>query len=93
MTNVESARDAAIKRLRNKRDFRTHVAAYVVVNALLVTIWAVTGGGYFWPIWAIAGWGVGLALNAWTVYFERPVTDQEIQHEMDRVDRDNTYLS
>jgi hypothetical protein len=33
--------------------------------ALLVFIWLTTGAGYFWPQWAIAGWGLLLALHAW----------------------------
>ena len=65
--NDEERREAAVKRLKYKRDFRNHVAAYVLVDALLVTIWAFSGGGYFWPIWSIAGWGIGLAFNAWAV--------------------------
>ena len=80
----EERRGAAVKRLKDKRDFRNHVAAYVLVNALLVAIWAFSGGGYFWPIWSIAGWGIGLAFNAWAVYFERPITEDDIRKEMER---------
>ncbi|MDH4306898.1 MAG: 2TM domain-containing protein [Acidimicrobiia bacterium] len=84
MTSIEAKRDAALERVKAKRDFATHVIAYVVVNALLVVIWAATGRGYFWPLWPIAGWGVGLVLNAWTVYFSRPITEGDIQREMER---------
>jgi hypothetical protein len=28
--------------------------------ALLVVIWALTGMGYFWPIWPAVGWGIGI---------------------------------
>ena len=31
---------------------------YLAVSALLVLIWALTGAGYFWPIWPILGWGL-----------------------------------
>jgi hypothetical protein len=27
---------------------------------MLIVIWATTGAGYFWPIWPLLGWGVGL---------------------------------
>ena len=84
MTDLGTGREAAIERVKAKSDFRTHLATYIVVNALLVTIWAVTGAGYFWPIWPLAGWGVGLALNAWIAYFRHPITEDDIQREMDR---------
>ena len=38
------------------------VRAYLRVLALLVTIWALTGAGYFWPVWPALGWGIGLVL-------------------------------
>lgn len=41
-------------------DFAAAVRAYVLVNLLLVGIWAATGADYFWPIWVILGWGFGL---------------------------------
>ena len=40
------------------------LAPYVGVNLLLIAIWALTGGGFFWPIWAILGWGVGIVSHA-----------------------------
>jgi hypothetical protein len=61
-------RDEAIRRLRRKRTFRRHLAAYVVVNLFLIVIWLATGSGYFWPGWVIAGWGIGVAANAWYAY-------------------------
>jgi hypothetical protein len=80
----QKRREAAVKRVKAKRDFRNHLAVYVVVNSLLVVIWALSGAGYFWPIWAIVGWGIGLAFNAWNVYFEKPISEEEIRREMDK---------
>lgn len=74
----------ARKRVEAKRNFGAHLVAYVVVNALLVGIWLTTGAGYFWPAWVIAGWGVGLVLNAWDVYLRRPITDADIESELRR---------
>ena len=33
---------------------------YVGMMVLLIAIWAVTGAGYFWPIWPAIGWGFAL---------------------------------
>lgn len=84
MTATDERRDAAVKRLKAKRDFSVHVAAYVVVNGFLVMIWALSSGGYFWPIWPIAGWGIGLALNAFVVFFQKPISEDDIRAEMRR---------
>lgn len=80
----QERRDAAIERLKSRRDFKTHAAAYVIVNAGLVVLWALSGAGYFWPIWAILGWGIGLAFNAWAVYGRKPISEDAIRAEMQR---------
>lgn len=81
-----SLRGQALERLKKKRDFRAHIFIYVIVNAMLVVIWAITSdGGTFWPIFPILGWGVGLATNAWDVYGRRPITEDEIRRETDRL--------
>jgi hypothetical protein len=46
-------------RPRRRRDSE-HVRAYVGVSVMLVAIWALTGADYFWPVWPIAGWGIGV---------------------------------
>jgi vacuolar-type H+-ATPase subunit I/STV1 len=84
MDDAVERREAAIKRVKAKRDFKNHLAIYLMVNGLFVIIWAVGGGGYFWPVWPLAGWGVGVAFNAWNVYFEKPITENEIRREMER---------
>jgi len=54
----------------------------------VVVIWALTGSaGFFWPVFLIAAWGIGLVMNAWDVYWRREITEQDVQHEMERADR------
>ena len=43
---------------------RVHATIFAVVNLALIAIWAAAGGGYFWPIWPILGWGIGLGMHA-----------------------------
>jgi uncharacterized membrane protein len=81
-------RQQAIESLKKKRDFRTHVLMYVLVNAMFVVIWVVTGADYFfWPIFPILGWGIGVVANAWDVYGRKPISEEEIQREEERIAR------
>jgi hypothetical protein len=83
----DKLREQAIKRLKKKRDFRTHIFIYLLVNAFLVGIWAVTSDadGFFWPIFPILGWGIGVGANAWDVYGRKPISEDEIRRETDRL--------
>ena len=78
-------RHLALARLKKKRDFQGHLVAYVVVNAAVWVIWAVTGGGDPWPAWLTGLWGIGLLMNAWEVYMRRPVTEADVQREIERL--------
>jgi Domain of unknown function (DUF1707)/2TM domain len=44
--------------------FRRHVGIFVVMSLFFVAIWALSGGGSFWPAWAILGWGVAIGVHA-----------------------------
>lgn len=77
-------RALARKELEARRKFRADLFAYVVVNLFFVGAWAVTGAGYFWPIWIIGGWGVGLALHAWDTFLRKPVTEADVDAELTR---------
>ncbi len=80
---ADPRRDQARKRIQKRRNLQGGVVAYVVVNAFLVGVWAVTGAGYFWPGWVLGAWGIGLALGLWD-YFRGPITEADIERELDR---------
>jgi hypothetical protein len=82
MVDDDERRKAAVERLKNKRGFWQDLVGYVVVNGFLVIIWAVTGAGYFWPVWLMGAWGIGLVLHAWNAFFMRPITEEDIEREM-----------
>jgi len=60
-TTEDELRTEALDRLKRKRDFRNHLAVFVLINASLWVIWAVTGaasrgpssrswvGAWAWP--------------------------------------------
>ncbi len=45
---------------KRRAGFKTTLLVYILVNLLLVGIWYATRGSYFWPIWPISGWGIGM---------------------------------
>jgi hypothetical protein len=82
-TNEAELRERALVRLRKKAEFKAHLLSYVLVNSFLVGIWAVTGAGFFWPIFPILGWAIGITFHAWDAY-RRPVpTEDQIRREME----------
>jgi 2TM domain len=65
---VESRRHRHKRRARgHRKGFRIHAAVFVAVEILLVVIWAVQwqlgGTSYPWFLWALCGWGIGLAAH------------------------------
>ncbi|HSK97570.1 MAG TPA: 2TM domain-containing protein [Euzebyales bacterium] len=78
-------RGAALERLRKRSEFWTHLAAYLLVNAFVIAIWFfVAGGAFFWPMFPLFGWGIGLFFHAWDV-FRRPPSEERIRREMQRL--------
>jgi hypothetical protein len=82
----DDLRERALARLKAKREFTAHLLAYVLVNALLISIWAMTGADFFWPIFPLLGWGIGLAFHGWETYSGEP-SEEKIQREIDRLRR------
>ena len=56
--------DSQLHELARKRvDFRRHLIVYCVIISVLWLIWLVTDQGYVWPVWPMAGWGIGLIFH------------------------------
>jgi hypothetical protein len=68
---TREARRAASQRRRKQAaslGLRIHVTVYVLVQLLLIVIWALTSdGGQPWFLYPLVGWGIGLALHALAV--------------------------
>ncbi|WP_151526214.1 hypothetical protein [Serinicoccus kebangsaanensis] len=35
---------------------RSRVVSSALLMGMLVAVWALSGGGHFWPVWAMIGW-------------------------------------
>ncbi|MBU8825378.1 DUF1707 domain-containing protein [Mycolicibacterium goodii] len=64
--NDPRRREAQLRAAR--MSVRLHLAAYLAVSVLMLGIWLAVGlgggGWYFWPVWPIMGWGIGVASHA-----------------------------
>lgn len=57
----------AKKAVEERLGFYVHLTAYILVNAYFVFL-SVRNGGYFWAIWPMAGWGIGLTFHGIGVF-------------------------
>ena len=82
----EQLREVAKARLIKRREFVAHLFVYVLVNAFLMAIWVITGAGFFWPVFPILGWGIGLFFHGWDT-FSAPLSEARIDREVARLRR------
>lgn len=77
---------AAEKRIKARTDVRNLLGIFVIVWLILTGVWALSGGGYFWPVWAIFGMSIALLFAGWGAYGPREhvPSEQEIAEEIDR---------
>lgn len=83
-------RQEAIDRLKKRSEFGAHLVTYLLVNALLVTVWVAAGAdGLFWPLFPMFAWGIGLVFHAWDT-FRPPLSEERIRREIARMERSRT---
>lgn len=64
-------RRRAAKAAAARKGVAIHFAAFLAVNAIVLTTWAATGVAYFWPIWPILGTAIGFVSHTLAA---RPLT-------------------
>ena len=64
--NKDNSRDPQVWEIAQRRvSFKYHLVSYIIVNAFLWIVWAMSGStndhnGLPWAIWPTLGWGLGL---------------------------------
>jgi len=81
----KDAREAARKRIEDRRGFVPHLIIYLVLNTGLVLLWVSAGGhGFFWPGIILVGWGIGVLMHAWNAFFSKPISEADVDRELRR---------
>ncbi len=86
-TNTSSHADGRDNELwqiaKRRASFKISAFSYVAVNCFLMGIWYFTSGpgSYFWPIWPILGWGIGLATQYFHAYHGNNIFSVENEYQ------------
>jgi hypothetical protein len=83
----QQLREVAIRRLKEKRDFLSHLLVYVVVNIGLWVVWTIDGardGWEFpWPVFPTVFWGLFVLKHANDVYWGNTLREDRVQREVE----------
>jgi hypothetical protein len=84
----QELRAYAAKRLKKQAEFKRYLWTWAGVSALVTVIYFLSSpGGYFWPIWVIAGMGLGALFQGIDAYSTKrgPITEADIDAEVERL--------
>jgi signal transduction histidine kinase len=71
-----------------RRDLETQVAFSAVLTVYAFLIWAISGGGYFWPVWPLIGFTVAFVVHF--AYLRRRGADLRPTRERELTERVET---
>lgn len=86
----EEVYEEAKKRVKDKKGFYGHLGAYLVVNTILIVIWALSdadmGTANMWFLWPLCIWGAIVLINFLQVFVfktsawrEKAAIDKEVE--------------
>ena len=87
MESDEELRNKARKIAKKKSDFFIHLVIYIAVNVFLTAQWWVIAGpgSFYWPVFVLFGWGIGIALHAIDVYRGDEYIDKKTEEEYQKL--------
>ena len=77
-------REREARQILKRRAFYVHLAVFAAVQAALVGIWALAGGGYPWFLFALLGWGIGVVAHGATAFLMAHPDDIVLEREQRR---------
>ena len=82
----EDLRSLAHKRIKARNDFYSYLLIWIAVSVVVTVVWALSGLGYFWPGWVIAGMGIAALFQAIGVFGPSSrISEQRIDAEVERL--------
>lgn len=83
----DDLRQRAVASLKAKQSFWYTLVSWIVLSLFFALIWFLTGQGYFWPVWPIAGIAIGVVFSGFNAYgpSRGGISESKIQDEMRRL--------
>lgn len=81
---LDKVQDDTLWKVAKKRaTFKISLVIYLVINGFLVGLWFFTTGphSYFWPAWAMLGWGLGIIFQFVDAYMTNGLFSEEKEFE------------
>lgn len=79
----------ARKRVKKLKSFYSNFASWIVFSIFFILLNIFTSREFFWAIFPIMGWGIGVAFQAFDVFglpgFGKNWEEKALQKEMDRI--------
>ena len=79
--------EKAKKRVEEKLGFFSHLAVYLIVNAIRLVINLTQSPGDYWFFWPLLGWGIGVFFHGMGIFVRgegSSIRDRMIEKEMQR---------
>ena len=76
--------DEELWRIAKRRAaFKRNLAIYFFMNLVFVLTWYLSSGigSYFWPIWPMFGWGIGIAFQYTAAYHNNNMFSAQKEYE------------
>lgn len=74
----------AAKAVKEKRDFFQHLVIYIVVCGFLSIMSLLVWRGFFWPVFVIFGWGIGVASHAVSTFLGKEWERRKIEEYLEK---------
>jgi hypothetical protein len=68
LLNSTTDSERAAERGQARRDAFAFTLSGPLVTLVLILVWAVTGRGYFWPLWPMLGMSIALLIALWRAW-------------------------
>ena len=81
----------ATQKVRERKRFYRDLTTYLIVNAVLVVVWALSGRGYMWFLWPLGIWGAFVLGDFLRIFvFRNGGSDQQaIEKEVEKIKKES----